>query len=555
MGDTAAGHQDVITLAIGEHDVELTKIERLIGIRPRRGVDRGMVAELTGAGQANRLGDFEVVDVAAADKPMEEKLDELRESPAVEAGTHVFQTSDDGVPFVPTGEIYVEFAEAATPEQSTGLLAANRLEIVEPRGERAFLVQVTPDSPNPLKCAATLQASDLVEIAEPELATPAATAAFVLPTDPLIADQWHLRNTGRHHGTSVGFLAGADARVLDAWRRAESLGSPDVVVAVIDDGFDLGHPELSGPGKIVAPWDFRRGTDHPVPDPAAQDWHGTACAGVAVGNADGTGIVGVAPDCRLMPVRLGGALLGRNIEAWFDHVRTSGAWVVSCSWGALARFFPLPTLAQRAINRCAREGRDGRGAVVCFAAGNESRDIDGPGSLNGFAVHPDVLAVAACNSLDQPSDYSNFGAAIAVCAPSSGPPGWGIATADVRGRFTRPDGVQQAAGYSPGPYTQRFGGTSSACPLVAGVCALVLSVRPELTATEVREIVTGSARKIGGSNDDGHHPRFGFGCVNADAAVAAALGPIEAAEPALFRPPDLVEDFAGSTPPEGFARG
>ncbi|HEX2610248.1 MAG TPA: S1/P1 nuclease [Gemmatimonadales bacterium] len=295
-------------------------------------------------------------------------------------------------------------------------------------------------------------------------------------------------------------------------------------MAIIDDGFDLSHPDLMGDWKIVAPKDFTRNSASPIPDPLNEDWHGTACAGVAVGNADGTGIVGAAPRSRLMPIRWGKNLSDQEIENWFGYAREQGAWVVSCSWGALAKLFVLSERAASAIRRCAREGRDGLGTVICFAAGNEDRDINDPASdsINGFAIHPDVIAVAASTSRDRKSHYSNFGERISVCAPSSGKGGWGVTTSDVMGLYER-GGENFEAGYSPGAYTNDFGGTSSACPLVAGVCALILSIRPGLRATEVKELIERTARKIGDSrfyNSRGHSQVFGYGCLDAEAAVA-----------------------------------
>ncbi len=314
---------------------------------------------------------------------------------------------------------------------------------------------------------------------------------------------------------------------MDAWKRAGSLGSPTAVVAVIDDGFDLTHPDLSGEGKIVAPRDFGRGGYQPLPNPQTKDWHGTACAGVAVGNANASGIVGAAPGCRWMPIRWSRTLVDSNVEAWFDWATAQGAWVVSCSWGAEARNFPLSTRISRAITRCAQEGRNGLGCVVCFAAGNSDSDINDPASdsVNGFAIHPDVIAVAACTSSDERSPYSNYGAAISVCAPSGGGAGsWLITTSDVAGGFFQ-EGQWLEAGYSPGPYTDLFSGTSSACPLVAGVCALLLSVRPDLPAAKVKAYLQETARKISDRSSyvDGHSLYYGHGCVDADAAVRAAL--------------------------------
>ena len=103
--------------------------------------------------------------------------------------------------------------------------------------------------------------------------------------------------------------------------------------------------------------------------------------------------------------------------------------------------------------------------------------------------------------------------------------GWGIATSDVTGTYIDANGVERGGGYDPGPYNTNFTGTSSACPLVAGVCSLVLSANPNLTATEVREIIKTTARKIGSESeyDHGHSKQYGHGCVNAEAAVAFAL--------------------------------
>jgi hypothetical protein len=502
-----------------------TEARTLKSVAPQFSKSENMQAELGGFCLVNTK------DVPGADA--DESLDMLRANGGVDVGTHVYETSDDGVPFVPTGQLYVECKASAQKDKIQELFNEHSLEIVEVRGEREFIVQVTRDSENPVKTAASLQKSPLIDVAEPDLATPGAiknfthppgmARDFVLPVDELLKDQWHLQNTGEHHGTTMFFKKGADARVVAAWQQAKSLGDPTVVIAVIDDGFDLKHPDLSGEGKIVAPMDFTRNSNEPLPDMLGEDWHGTACAGVAVGNADSKGIVGAAPHCRLMPVRWGRDLSDREIENWFGWVKDQGAWVVSCSWGAAAKVFRLSRRASRAISRCAREGRNGLGCVICFAAGNDNHDIsDLSGqSLDGFAIHPDVIAVAACNSLEQKSNYSNFGKEITVCAPSSGAGGFRITTSDVMGRFLR-GGIWFEAGYSPGAFTHDFGGTSSACPLVAGICGLLLSINPKMAAEDVKQLIKETARRIGDANsyDTNGHSRFhGYGCIDALTAV------------------------------------
>ena len=87
------------------------------------------------------------------------------------------------------------------------------------------------------------------------------------------------------------------------------------------------------------------------------------------------------------------------------------------------------------------------------------------------------------------------------------------------------EGVTHEMGYAAGDYSFTFAGTSSACPLVAGVCALILAATPSLNGKQVREILKRTARRIGRDEDyepDGHSPHFGYGCVDAEAAVKEA---------------------------------
>jgi subtilisin family serine protease len=520
-------------LKYGQSELYLRKSERYVGLKPMRGQERHfraltMATFSASQDSAEKLGGFGLFDAEAAGVPMEETLDDLRENTVVDTGTHVFHSSDDDVPWVPTGRIFVAFKKDSERSQVNALLMEQNLQIVDARNPRELIVKVTRASANPVKTADSLQRSSLVEFAEPDLATPGYLYSFALPNDSLLADQWHLRNTGRHRNSEIGFVAGADARVVTAWEAAQTLGSAQVIVAVIDDGFDLEHPDLLGMGKIVAPRDFRGNDEVPSPDLFRREWHGTACAGIAVGNANGTGIVGAAPHARLMPVRWGWDLSDASVEAWFDYVTAQGAWVVSCSWGGRARNFPLSEIKHRAIERCARNGRLGKGCVICFAVGNDGRDINKPaaGSVNGFAIHPDVIAVGASTSLDELSDKTNFGNEISVCAPSSGRGGWGLLTTDVSGQYSR-NGVLLEAGYTQGPYYFDFEGTSGANPLVAGICALILSINPDLTAREVKSLIERTARKIGRQDsydDSGHSREFGFGCIDAETAVRELLG-------------------------------
>ena len=515
-------------IKIGDQTITLRQSDSLIAVKTSSEAGAVKLANLTvpsPTSHGRRLAGFELRQVSAEGKTPRDALAILRQSDTGAQGTEVFHTSDDEVPFVPTGEIFLRFRPETSNAQMEEVLDREQLTIIEVHPANTFMVATTTASTPVIEVASRLQELPIVTVAEPELATfGQLEQVFVLPSDELLREQWHLKNEGFHRNTSVCFKKGADARVIEAWESAASLGRSEVIVAVIDDGFDLNHPDLAVPNKIVAARDFTRHSSHPAPDWHRKDWHGTACAGVAVGAANNGRIAGAAPDCRLMPVRWGD-FEPSAIASWFDWAREKGAWVVSCSWRAAAKVYALPTKIREAIERCAREGRDGKGIVVCFAAGNDSQDINtSPAYLNGFAIHPDVIAVAASTSRDQRAHYSNFGNEISVCAPSGGAGGCSITTADVSGTFTVDD-VTYEMGYAPGTVTHNFSGTSSACPLVAGICALVLSVNPNLTAVEVRDIIQRTARRIGAPDSydsRGHSRYFGYGCVNALDAVKEA---------------------------------
>jgi subtilisin family serine protease len=466
-----------------------------------------------------RLGDIDEAAgraKAAADTPDEEPVD-------------VYHTSDDAVPFVPEGTLHLAFQDDVTPSDIEKFAQNNGLIMIGAPRDGFYTADVRHQDRDAVEIAQELQQSELILLAEPDLTTPV-SFSMDLPTDALMDDQWHLRNTGKRHGASTFTLKpGADARVVDAWERLGNLGNPDVILSMIDDGFDLQHPDLNQ--QIVSAHDFIRGSSNVSPEvdhtnPSLGDWHGTACAGLAVARAAGGKTVGVAPNAQFMPLRMARHLSPVEVESWFDYATRKGAWVISCSWNAEAKVYPLPERIYQALGRAATKGRDGKGTVLVFAAGNAGRDVnDPPNSLNGYATHPDVLAIAASTSTDEHAEYSDFGDEIAVCAPSGGRGGVAMTTSDVKGDFVDDAGDSVPMGFVAGAYNGGFSGTSAACPVVAGVCALVLGANPDLTAPEVREIMRQTARKIGDLSTyvDGHSPRFGYGCVDADAAVAKAL--------------------------------
>lgn len=359
---------------------------------------------------------------------------------------------------------------------------------------------------------------DVVELCHPELIRRARNrVAF----DP----QWHLKPT-----VINGQRIEAHAHVEEAWVLSQGEG---VIVAIIDDGVDIDHEEFRGAGKIVAPRDVSRKVNDPRP--GNNDDHGTPCAGVAVANGQ-FGASGVAPKARLMPIRLVSGLGSQHEADAFVWAAQQGADVISCSWGpADGRWWdpsdplhnavvPLPDSTRLAIDYAVRQGRNGKGCVICFAAGNGNESVDN----DGYASYEKVIAVAACNDRGTRAAYSDYGQAIWCAFPSShGMPSLtpGIWTTDRSGKLGRNPG-HPMRGDEAGHYTNDFGGTSSAAPGVAGVAALILARNPELRWDEVRAIIKDTCDRIdpeGGQYDaNGHSPYYGYGRVNARRAVERA---------------------------------
>jgi len=321
------------------------------------------------------------------------------------------------------------------------------------------------------------------------------------PNDPLFDQQWQLSNTGLPIGGVQG-VVGADANLTEAWE--STIGSRDAIVAVIDTGVDLDHPDLAdniwvNPGEIpgngidddgngfvddVNGFDFANLDSDPNPGPVGTGarGHGTQVAGVigAVGN-NGIGVAGVAWNVSVMALRAsndaGGLPLSATVGA-IDYVtmmRNRGVNIVAAnaSYGAIAGF----ELAQF---RQAEKDAIGRlidsGAVFVAAAGNDGINIDPiPEDERtqfpaGFDL-PGIVSVAATDNTDQLTAFSNFGVQNVDLAA----PGQFILTTDVGGGFTS------------------VSGTSFSAPMVSGAVALLKTIRPGASAEEIRQVLKDSA--------------------------------------------------------------
>ena len=337
--------------------------------------------------------------------------------------------------------------------------------------------------------------------------------------------QWHLKST-----ILSGIRINAGVRADLAHKL--TLGN-NIIIALIDDGFEIDHPEFNQPGKVIYARDISSNTNDPRPQNSYNN-HGTACAGVAA--AAGINASGVAPGALLMPVRLNsnlGSLAEANAFKWAaDH----GADIISCSWGpedgdwsdpgdpVHETLIDIPDSTRLAIDFAITNGRNGKGCFITFAAGNGNEDC----AYDGYASYEKVIAVAACNDRGKRSVYSDYGNSVWCSFPSSdfGYPPYNHPDPLTNGIYTT-DRLGKAGYNTKGDYTDEFGGTSSSCPGVAGAAALILSANPELNWEQVRQIIKETCDRIdpaGGQYDSkGHSIFYGYGRINAEKAVKRTL--------------------------------
>lgn len=446
----------------------------------------------------------------------------LSKEPAIRFAGRVLVDARSARPVLYTENFFVKFADDVPRRSCRALLKSRGLAIkreLDYARNAYFVAAPEGTGLETFDIAERLLKDNSVELCHPELVRETrARQAFT--------QQWHLKRTMVN-----GQIIDAHANVEAAWVRSDGTGT---IVAIIDDGVDIDHDEFRSSNKIVAPRDVTRGTGDPRP--GNRNNHGTACAGVAVASGR-FGASGVAPGARLMPIRLASGL-GSQAEAdAFIWAAQHGADVISCSWGPFDgdftdptdplhhEFVPLPDSTRLAIDFAITHGRNGKGCVICFAAGNGNESVDN----DGYASNPQVIAVAACNDSGKKSAYSDFGRAVWCAFPSNhGFPSKtsGIWTTDRSGPLGYNLGTT-SAGDIAGNYTNSFGGTSSACPGIAGVAALILARNPNLRWDEVRDVVRRGCDRIdaaGGNYDaSGRSPFYGFGRVNARTAVDLAL--------------------------------
>ncbi len=319
-----------------------------------------------------------------------------------------------------------------------------------------------------------------------------------LPNDPLYVNQWNLRQ-------------------ID-WHRDFNQCSADVIVAILDEGVDLNHPDINFSSVGI-------NLNTMLPDGSPTGNHGTPCAGIAAGVTNNNeGLAGVSGKAKILPLA---------IQTWSDvevamginYAAKYGAQVISMSFGVYDNWYywsydiidPEIVYAHNL------------GVFLCAATGNENL-----GSISRYpSKHPLVLAVGGSNKLDkrkQVNDTSSepfWGSSYGLEQYQNSWVGVGVVAPCLEIPATDRMG---ANGYSNTNYHLGFNGTSSATPQVAGLAALIKGQFPKLNNLQIRQIIEKSAEKVGGYmyNHDSRFPssawnqEMGYGRINARKSLELA---------------------------------
>ena len=327
--------------------------------------------------------------------------------------------------------------------------------------------------------------------------------ALAVPNDPRFPSQWGLANVAYPQ------YPGVDIHATNAWDIATSAG--ELIVAVIDSGADLNHPDLvdnlwTNPEEIpdngidddgngfvddVHGVDFINGTGS-VADP---NGHGTHCCGIIGARGDnGVGVCGVCWRVRLMPLRFldskGYGTTADAVDA-IEYAIAHGASVINASWGGEPD--EDDALLKEAIERASDAG-----VLFVCAAGNDSMDIDETPSLPASFDCPNIVTVINLSYTGRLGLHSNWGAVSAHIAA----PGAGVLST-----------------YRNGDYAT-LSGTSMACPHVAGAAALIRSLHPDLSPADVKALLLDTVTKS--ADFDGLCSSGGY--LDLHAALGTVLG-------------------------------
>jgi subtilisin family serine protease len=397
--------------------------------------------------------------------------------------------------YIPT-EVTVQFHKNLREETCRDLIAGAGCEILRDHWTPGYYTVSLPEGLTIFEAVRMWQSHPQTLFSEPSYVI--YDDFLHVPNDEHYPDQWALNNTGDYGGGTPG----ADVEAEAAWDIHK--GDPDVIVCIVDTGMDLDHPDLQANllDRNGEDWDFS--STGLVPHDG--NGHGTMVSGIAVAVQDNEiGVSGVAPGCRVMPLKINASPGQNQNRADAINYATSRrpefrGLVINGSWGMSSGDFT-------AVEAACQNAWD-NDVVLCFSSGNGNvAQIAFPAA---YATTIAVGASSPCDERKSPTSCdgefwwgSQYGDELEVVAP----------------------GVLIYTTRLGGGSEEIFAGTSAASPLAAGICALIWSLNPTLTNAEVRQILIDSAEdQVGPPGEDtpGWDPYMGYGRVNARRALELA---------------------------------
>jgi subtilisin family serine protease len=423
----------------------------------------------------------------------------------------VYATRDEGMELYLTDGICVQFLNHVSQREIEDVIRRYDLTVYRRLIDEPYYVFSVPRGADALEVSNQIAEERGILFSHPDFYTDGLQLHYT-PQDRWFDRQFNLYNHGQR--TRYGFgTPGADIKMLQAWDI--TFGSPSILVSVLDDGLDLLHEDIS-PSKIVPGYDFAN--LDPDVQPIGTNAHGTHTSGVIAADHNTIGIAGISPNSRIQMMKIftdaGGGGTNDNLARAIDSARISGADVLSNSWGYSSSDSNLVPAVRQAIIRAKTLGRGGKGCVIAFSAGNTANRISGN---NGTITFPssmsEVITVGASTRNDEVANYSpnsnpSGNLYIELATPSHRAYNTQIPSehfefwsTDISGSLGYNTGTADTlAGDVAGHYSGSMGGTSAACPQVAGAAALILALNPNLTADEVTQVLISSADTVGGYN-------------------------------------------------------
>jgi len=398
---------------------------------------------------------------------------------------------------------------------STELLAISKINQAFPHHSsksdlsRIYNIYINPDI-SPEEFAAELSNDKIFEYVEPKYLS---YISETIPNDTLLGQQFYL----------------SQVNMFNAWDIQQ--GSPEIIIAIIDNGTDYRHPDLvdniwinqaeaqgkpgvddDGNGYIddIHGWDFGENDNDPIfgTDEARVTVHGTHTAGIASAVTNNiTGVAGIGWQCKIMPIKTSEDEATRLIPFGYEgivYAAANGAHIINNSWGRGGNYSQYE---QDIINYAVING-----SIVVGAAGNSNQE-----TMFYPAGYVHVIAVAAVNETDQKATYSNFGKFVDVSAPGG----------DFNAKILNTFPVER------GSYGE-LSGTSMASPVVAGIMGLLMNQFPAATRLQLSRRIILAADNIDELNPD-HRGLLGYGRVNAFGTLTEDIQEEEPARITFFK--------------------